>query len=727
MNTTATKASWTLFQGLFFVASLLAVFATFSAISGVSPVDPLSGQIPWLLAINTVLIAILGWLIVRRYLAVRHRVGGAGASLTRRFMLLFGLAALMPAAIVAIFLGATITRGLDNWFNERIDTIVEETADVARDSYRDFSVQLDTDITLMALDLNNASEGLREGNALYANYVRTQAALRQFSEAYIIDADGNFLVQPETTALARYIRPAPADMGDADTGTIVQNLYERSGLVTGLKALTGTQGAYLYVYKGFDPQQLAQMRQAEAALTDYRAAKDRSGRLQWLFALGYGQLAALILLLSGRLGLEAARTVTGPIGRLADAATSVRDGNLDIRVPAPARRDELFELTRSFNTMTEQLSQQRVALIRAREEEEDRRQFVETLVGEISAGVIRTDESLVITLANRSAMELLGMADLQGRHLRDVAPDFAPYAEETVDTDLAVDASLELSTGETQRHFRLKVTLDPAGGCVLTFDDTTRLVNVQRHLAWRDVARRIAHEIRNPLTPIQLSTERLRRRFSDRIGEDDLPVFNRCVDTILRQVSDIGRMVEEFSNFARMPKPSLAEFDIAELLTEAAFSQGMVRPDIKFTVRKADAPAMMTGDERLIGQAIGNLVKNAAEAIERLPEVREISGAIDITLESDRDGVTEIIIEDNGPGFPEEARDRLLEPYVTTREKGTGLGLAIVNRIIIDHGGSISLQNRQDGLAGARVRIVLPHSHEETPAPPILVLEGSEV
>lgn len=727
INTAATRASWTLFQGLFFVATLVAVFATFSAISGVSPVDPLNGQIGWLLAINTVLIAILGWVIVRRYQAVRRQSGGAGASLTRRFFLLFGLAALIPAALVAIFLGATMTRGLDNWFNERIDTIVEETADVARDSYRDFSVQLDSDITLMALDLNNASDGLREGSSLYANYVRTQAALRQFSEAYIIGANGEYLVPPESVAAARFIRPPQSDLLEAQTGTIVQNLYERSGLVTGLKQLSGSEGAYLFVYKGFDPQQLAQMRRAEAALTDYRAAKDRSGRLQWLFALGYAQLAALVLLLSGRLGLEAARTVTGPITRLAEAAKTVRDGNLDVRVPAPAVRDELYELTRSFNTMTEQLGQQRVALVRAREDEEDRRQFVETLLAEVSAGVIRIDDSLIVTLANRSASELLDTGDLQGRHLSEFAPDFVSYAEDTIETDSAIDASLEMTGPDTSRHFRLKATMDPAGGCVLTFDDTTRLVTAQRQMAWRDVARRIAHEIRNPLTPIQLSTERLKRRFSKYVEEPDQDVFNRCIDTILRQVSDIGRMVEEFSNFARMPKPNLNDFNIAELLSEAVFAQGMVQPEIRFDMKPTSGPVVITGDERLIGQAMGNLLKNAAEAIEGLPDEREVQGVIDVALNTSRDDQIEIIVEDNGPGFPEEARERLLEPYVTTRQEGTGLGLAIVNRIIADHGGSISLQNRKDGLAGARVRIVLPFIQEITKPVAIPILEGTEV
>ncbi|MEL6663966.1 MAG: PAS domain-containing sensor histidine kinase [Pseudomonadota bacterium] len=713
MTIPAPRASWALFQGLFFVASLVAVAATFSAISGVSPVDPLRGRIGWLLSINTVLIALLAWMIIAKYRAVEKERGGATSSrLVRRFILLFSAAAIIPAAIVAIFLGATITRGLDSWFNERIDTIVEETASVARENFKEFADQLEVDIRLMSGDLDNAADGLRDDSEYFRDYLFQQAALRQFSTAYVIDRQGRFLSQPDASARARFFSPSDEDFRDAASEGVVQRIFPQSGVVTAITALEASPGAYLYVTKLFDREELAQMGRAEAALTDYRAAKDRSGRLQWLFALGYGQLAVLVLLLSGRLGLEAALHVTGPLGRLAEAATIVRDGDLSVRVPMPAIRDEVHDLTRSFNTMTEQLSQQRSALVLAREDAEDRRQFVETLLAEVSAGVIRTDEELRITLANRSAEDLLGETNLHGRQLGDIIPAFAAAVDRAISDDAPVDTSLEVELGGAPRHIRLKATLDAAGGCVLTFDDATRLVSAQRQLAWRDVARRIAHEIRNPLTPIQLSTERLRRRFGKALSDDERDVFDRCTETILRQVSDIGRMVEEFSNFARMPKPSVAAFDLGALLQETAFAQGMVQPDISIKVDRPEGPEMFVGDERLIGQAIGNLLKNAAEAIDRRPSNEDVLGTIDVTLSETIEGQLEIIIEDNGAGFPEQARERLLEPYVTTREKGTGLGLAIVNRIIMDHGGMITLQNRPDGRTGARVRVLLPHTDD---------------
>nr|WP_255563968.1 ATP-binding protein [Hyphomonas sediminis] len=322
---------------------------------------------------------------------------------------------------------------------------------------------------------------------------------------------------------------------------------------------------------------------------------------------------------------------------------------------------------------------------------------------------MRVDPNGQISVANRSAAELLGHAEIaEGALLSEVAPHFERYVRDTLERGAPVDATLDVTVGGEARNIRLKTAPGPEGGCVLTFDDTTRLVTAQRQLAWRDVARRIAHEIRNPLTPIMLSTERLRRRYGPKIDDAD-GVFERCTETILRKVDDIARMVEEFSSFARMPKPSVAPFDMRELLQAAAFAQSVVSPDIEIELDTDLEKAPFLGDDRLLGQAFGNLLKNAAEAIEGQPIENDVSGHIRIILQQDVRGL-EVIIEDNGPGFPAEVRNRLLEPYVTTREKGTGLGLAIVNRILVDHGGSISLQNRPDGLRGARVRVVLPEN-----------------
>ncbi|KDA02019.1 sensor histidine kinase [Hyphomonas oceanitis] len=723
----ATKASWALFEGLFIIAALVAVFATFIAISGADPDNPTAGATPWLLGLNFIVIIVLAIIVAREYFSIQRSGRGEGKGLlAKRFVLLFGFSALIPAMIVAIFIGAFITRGLDNWLGERVDTIMEKNARIFQDYVDNFENTLDVDVRLAALDIENFARDVKtslaasgendeinadslakDASKAFIDGLRSELGFREFLTIAVLGPDGVELIAEQSVQQPILVPPPQSAFEEANSGNIATTLYENRGVATALIRIEEPLDGYIYAVKNFDKNAAVQLREAEAALAQYNNAKRRSGRLQYIFAIGYTQIAALILLLAGRLGLEAAGRITGPIGRLAVAAHTVRDGDLSVRVPVSGPQDEVYALTNSFNAMTEQLAEQRNALIRAREDEEDRRKFVETLLAEVSAGVIRMDGDMVVTLANRSAGEVLGIGEIMpGQTLGEVAPLFERYARDTLERIAPVDASLDLSINGEVRHIRLKTAPDPAGGCVLTFDDTTRLVNAQRQLAWRDVARRIAHEIRNPLTPIMLSTERIKRRYGDKIDDSD-GVFDRCIETILRQVGDIGRMVEEFSSFARMPKPSVAPFNMRSLLQGTGFSQSMVSPDVEIEFETNTDDAVYRGDERLLGQAFGNLLKNAAEAIEGLPEDSDINGHIRVVLSANAGGV-EVTIEDNGPGFPQDVRDRLLEPYVTTREKGTGLGLAIVNRIIADHGGSISLQNRLDGMRGARVRVWLP-------------------
>jgi len=722
-NTQTTKASWALVEGLFIIAALVAVFATFIAISGAAPNDPTAGATPWLLGLNFVLLIVLAIIVVREYLMIRGSGGkDGGGRLARRFVLLFGFSALIPAMVVAVFMGAFITRGLDRWIGERVDQLMEQNTEIFRSYVDNFQATFDADMRLAAMDVENFANQVDQsiassGGGDVASYasseffdgLRSELAIREFLTIAILGPDGVDVIAEASVQDAILLSPPQAAFAEANQGAVATTLYEGRGIATALIRISAPLDGYIYAVKVFDRNAARSLREAETALEEYNAAKRNSGRLQAIFVIGYTQIVGLVLLLAGRLGLEAAGRITGPIGRLASAALAVRDGDLDVRVPVSGPLDEVHALSSSFNAMTEQLSGQQNALIRARKDEEDRRRFVETLLGEIGAGVIRVDREARITLANRSACEILGVTSIApGAMLSETAPTFERTVRDTFERNAAVESSLELvRLGET-RSLRLKSSPEASGGCVLTFDDTTRLILAQRQLAWRDVARRIAHEIRNPLTPIMLSTERLRRRYGSKIEDPD-GVFERCIETILRKVEDIARMVEEFSSFARMPKPSIAPFDMRVVLQSASFAQGVVSPDIEMDCDVGAEEVIYLGDERLLAQAFGNLIKNAAEAIEGQPPENDISGQIRIKLNRDG-GDLEIVIEDNGPGFPVDVRNRLLEPYVTTREKGTGLGLAIVNRIIADHGGSISLQNRPDGLRGARVRVVLPEN-----------------
>lgn len=726
-NSQATNASWALFEGLFIVAALVAVFATFIAVSGAAPDDPTAGATPWLLGLNFLLLTVLTVLVVREYLKIRGGGNDGGGKLARRFVLLFGFSALIPSMVVAVFMGAFITRGLDRWIGERVDRLMEQNTEIFRAYVDNFQATFESDMRLAAMDVENFAKqvdqslagqpGTDGGTPQIAAYasaeffegLRSELAIREFLTIAILGPDGVDLIAEASVQDAVLLTPPGEAFVEAKAGAVATTLYEGRGIATALIRISAPVDGYIYAVKVFDRNAARSLREAETALSEYNAAKRNSGRLQAIFVIGYTQIVGLVLLLAGRLGLEAAGRITGPIGRLASAAHAVRDGDLGVRVPVSGPVDEVHALSSSFNAMTEQLSGQRNALIRARKDEEDRRRFVETLVGEIGAGVIRVDREGRITLANRSACIILGVDDVPGgAPLAEIAPAFERIVRETFERNAPVDSSLELVRNGEVRSVRLKSAPEATGGCVLTFDDTTNLISAQRQLAWRDVARRIAHEIRNPLTPIMLSTERLRRRYASKIDDTD-GVFDRCIETILRKVDEIARMVEEFSSFARMPKPSVAPFDMRTVLQGASFAQSVVSPDIEIELETALEEAPFLGDERLLAQAFGNLLKNAAEAIEGQPIESDISGHIRIILNKEPGGL-EVIIEDNGPGFRADVRNRLLEPYVTTREKGTGLGLAIVNRIVVDHGGSVSLQNRPDGLRGARVRVLMPEN-----------------
>ncbi len=694
------------FQGLFVLAAVICATASFIALARSSPTAAIPQEVQILLVLNTVVLLILGWIVAAQYLNLKDASADGGGRLAQRFMLLFGAVAIIPTLVVSLFLWATITKGIDTWFGDRVVALVEDTAAITRDNLAEFTDRFEDTAKVMAVDVSDAADGYFNDMELFEDYLNIQSLFRDVPAAYLIDRNGvPTAVASNLTDTKYYRKPSPETYDELDSGEAVVLIYEQAGFAVALMQLENIPDTYLYLAKPMDA--ISRLRRAEAGVVEYRLAEQRSEQLQSLFIVAYFQIVALILLLSVRLAQEVAGRISGPISRLAYAARDVSEGERGVQVPLPDSDDEVRALSKSFNVMTTQLDDRRRELVTAREDAETRQQFLATLLADLSAGVIRIDQAGVITIANRSAESLLGRHDLAGQSLIDIAPELSRIARQTIDTGEAVEASLNLEDKEGARHIRLKVTKDADAGYVLTFDDATRLVTAQRQLAWRDVAKRIAHEIRNPLTPILLSTERLRRRYSGKIADED-GVFERCLDTISRQVTDIGRMVQEFSDFARMPKPTLVVFELSKLLEETCFAQSVVSPDLKIEVVNDTGPIEVVGDERLLGQAFGNIIKNAAEALSARPEGEEAVGHIMVRICRLNDGQVEITVQDNGPGFPQDVKDQLLEPYVTAKEGGTGLGLAIVNRVIMDHGGTINLQNRPDGQPGAFVRVVLP-------------------
>jgi two-component system nitrogen regulation sensor histidine kinase NtrY len=409
------------------------------------------------------------------------------------------------------------------------------------------------------------------------------------------------------------------------------------------------------------------------------------------------------------LGMSAATAISAPIGRLVEAADRVASGDLTARVDGEDGPGEIKTLSAAFNRMTSDLETQQAALRAASEEATGRSRFIETVLSGVSAGVIGVDRLRRVSAINDSAVELLAIrdADIIGRPLGEVSPELSELAGRA---EAHIEEEIDVGADNETRRLRVRIEGGVGGEMVLTFDDITRLVTAQRNAAWRDVARRIAHEIKNPLTPIQLSAERLRRRYRKQVG-DDVEVFDRCTETIIRQVGDIGRMVDEFSSFARMPAPRFTAADPAELLREAVFAQRVAAADIGVDLIEPLPKVVLHADRPMIGQALANILKNAGEAVaaRRAMAPRDGDGerpGISARLTVEDDTLT-FIIEDDGVGLPAKDRDRLTEPYVTTREKGTGLGLAIVKRICEEHGGELKLADAEQ-LSGARVCLVFP-------------------
>ena len=688
------------------LTGLAILLAASPPVSG--PLGPASQLILTLLGLNFVLILALVAAVVLRVLELMESQSrDAGARLHMRFVRLFALAAVAPAAVVFLFYGVLVSQGVEKWFSDRVRTVVENSATVFRSYVEEQTRYIGDHMGPMATDLNREAAALNATPSRRAGYLEALAAFHGFPSAYLLDSRGNVLARTETPGAPAYAAPVAAAFRAADSGEIYVPDSAASDVMWALFRLRSYENQYLYVARPLQKGIMAHLRDAEGSLIAYREVAQNRGRIQTIFALSYGQTALLVLVGAVWLGMAAASSISAPVARLAKAAGRVAAGDLTARVDAEADPDEIAVLSRAFNSMTHDLQAQQEALRRAGEEAEGRRQFIETVLAEVSAGVIGVDHQGRISVANRQAALLLALPGDhgRGRKLSDVAPELAnlvagagPGAQAEEEIDVARDRE--------SRRLRVRVSRSE-GGLVLTFDDVTRLVAAQRNAAWRDVARRIAHEIKNPLTPIQLSAERLRRKYRKDIPPGDVETFDRCTDTIVRQVGDIGRMVDEFSAFARMPAPKFETLDAVELFRAAVFAQRVASPDIDVAFVEPDADIHLVADARMLGQALTNVLKNASEAVEaRGRRAAKSRGRIEARMIVEADSIA-FEVEDNGVGLPERDRDRLTEPYVTTREKGTGLGLAIVKRILEDHGGELRLTDAAGG-EGALAVLKLP-------------------
>jgi two-component system nitrogen regulation sensor histidine kinase NtrY len=680
------------------------------------PIGPATTVILAVLGFNLALIlcvaGIVGWRLLD---LVDARASDAGARLHLRFVGLFSVAAVAPAVIVALFFGVLVNRGVDAWFSERVRTVVENSATVARSYVTEQTTYISQHVGPMAGTLNQAAPTLADSPVAFGHFLKSLADDNGFSAAYVLDRDGRILARAESETAPPFLAPPPSSFRRTDSGDITSQRFVDEDLFRALYRLKAFPDAYLYIARPIDKGILAHLIESEESLISYREAAKNQNRIQVIFGLSYIETALLVLVAAVWVGIAAANSIAAPVSGLVQAAGRVSAGDLDARVDVEIGPEEIRALSIAFNMMTTDLQAQQAALRVASLDAEQRRQFIETVLSGVSAGVVGLDSDGRITALNRRAGALLALDDSAvGQALAEAAPELEPVVQEISGGRPNAEVEIDVIRGGETRRLRFRGAGHAAETLVLTFDDITRLVAAQRNAAWKDVARRIAHEIKNPLTPIQLSAERIRRKYRKDITSD-LETFDRCTETIIRQVGDIGRMVDEFSAFARMPAPRFAAADLTEMLRQAVFAQRFVDAETEVLLEEPGEDVWTSCDARMVGQALTNILKNAGEAVgARRQASPEPPGRIVASLVSDDEHLC-LVVEDNGVGLPARDRDRLTEPYVTTREKGTGLGLAIVKRIMEDHEGELVLTDALNG-TGARVILKFPTTARLTAA-----------
>ncbi len=685
------------------VIALVSIAVTFFILMGLTPVDPTRDVILTAMTINGALAAVLVALVAVEIVNLwqARRRGRAAARLHVRVVALFSVIAAVPAVLMAILAAITLDRGLDRWFEERTRQIVDNALTVAQAYLQEHARVLRGDLIAMTNDIDRAKAVYDFEPTRFDQFFATQVSLRGILAAFLLNENGDVVTRFIPDPNADVPLPPADSFFKAKSGDPILIAPGSSNLVGGVMKLSAYDNFYLYAVRSIDPRVIEYLRLTETGASEYQQMESSRFGVQVAFALVYLGVALVLLLSAIWIGFGFANRLVSPIRTLISAADDVAKGNLSVKVSTDKAGGDLANLGETFNKMTGQLLGQRDALLAANEQIDRRRRFNEAVLSGVSTGVISIDDEASIMLANRSALDLLQLDEVQilNRPLAEVVPELGDSISQILsdDTEKLPETQVEVTRGGRLRTINVRITSEQSTrwehGFVVTLDDITDLVSAQRNSAWADVARRIAHEIKNPLTPIQLSAERIRRRYGKRI-EEDRAVFDQCIDTIVRQVGDIGQMVDEFSSFARMRKPSKVSGDLRDGVRDAVFMQSVANPDISVTADVPEEPVKAVFDPRLIGQALTNVVKNASEAVSAREGEDLPKGQVKVRLRGAGDELTgQILIDviDNGIGLPEENRSRLLEPYMTTREKGTGLGLAIVRKILEDHGGGIEL------------------------------------
>lgn len=689
--------------GLVILGPVLALI-TFLAMGPFNQGGATSPTLRLVLLADLVYVLVVAALVLARVARIvsARRAQSAGSKLHLRLSAVFAVIALAPTVSVAIFAGLTINVGLEGWFSDRVRQVMGNSLAAAEAYVAEHERDLTEDALALGFFISRSAETvflIGDGElrqVLSQGQVQIQRGLR---EAFIIDGNGAIRARGERSYLFDFDAPEPGDIARARAGETVIIRDLAADEFRALLRLDGFADRFLYVSRDVDGTIMRLLDETQEANRLYQQLERDRGRLVFDFGLLYLGFALILILAATWLGLWFAERLSRPVGRLAGAAERVGRGDLDVQVPEERDDDEIAMLGRLFNQMTRQLKGQRETLLENNRQIEARRRLFDSVLGSVTAGVIGLDATGRVDFVNRAAQRLLdadALAD-HGRTLAEAVPEFAALYDRLRANGAGVaQEELRVSRGGRLETLlvRMATRRSEAGqleGYVVAFDDVTELVSAQRMAAWGDVARRIAHEIKNPLTPIQLSAERIKRKFAPLVG-DEAATLTSHTDVIIRQTNDLRRIVDEFSRFARMPEPDRRSHDIVQIVRDAVTLQEAGQPEVRFVADLPDVPQVLEIDATMLSQALTNLIKNAGEAIETFVERGAPEGfapEVRVALAVAQDAV-EISIADNGIGLPED-RARLFEPYVTTREKGTGLGLPIVKKIIEEHGGTLRL------------------------------------
>ncbi len=681
--------SWRTKVGILLViASIVSGFLTYAALTKPPPLGDNPNLVIWLLNIDLIILLLLVSLIARRIVSVwgGRKKGIAGSHLHVRLVYIFSLLVAVPTITMTIFSVFFFHFGVQTWFSERVQTAIHESQAVAQAYLEEHKQVIRADTMAMANDLDRQAARLLLNEKSLSKAIDTQTFFRNLSEAIVINKKGRVLGKSSLTFALEYEIPKNYELNQADQGGVILIMSDGNDRVRALVKLKNIEDAYLFVGRMIDPQVLQHINSANLATEDYKNLQSNYSGMQITVTMIFIVVGFLLLLAAIWSGLLLARQLVNPISDLINAADRVRSGDLTSRVDGTNLLEEFEYLARSFNRMTSQIQSQRDDLIEANRQLDSRRHLIETVLAGVSSGVIGVDNHGVINLANNSAAKFLSrdIDDITGKYILDIIPelkDLLKSPKKIIQGEVPV-----LSNKSGKRIFLFNISIEilegNETGLIITFDDITELQSAQRKAAWSDVARRIAHEIKNPLTPIQLSAERLKRKYIKEIKTDP-DIFSQCTDTIIKHVGDIGRMVDEFSSFARMPDPVISKENLSKHIEESLNLSKQAHGNIKFNLINDDDSIFVNIDTRQIRQAMTNLLQNAIDAN---------SEEIDILIGYNNNDEVFVSITDNGAGFPNnEETSKLTEPYITHKVKGTGLGLAIVKKVMEDHSGRLTL------------------------------------